>query len=46
MLLGIRVFRGLKLLRTHYRVNGSAMLVGSEVTLPMNSPIYALALLR
>jgi hypothetical protein len=46
LLLGIRVFRGLKLLRTHYRVNGSAMLVGSEVTLPTNAPIRAPALLR
>jgi hypothetical protein len=40
------VFRGLKLLITHYRVNGSATLVGSEVTLPTNVPICATALLR
>jgi hypothetical protein len=32
------VFRGLKLLRTHYRVNGSAILVGSKVTLPTKCP--------
>jgi hypothetical protein len=46
LLLGIRVFRGLKLLRTHYKVNRSAMLVGSKVTLPINAPICAPALLR
>jgi hypothetical protein len=40
------VFRGLKLLRTHYRVNGSGMLVGSEVTLPTNAPIQLPTLLR
>jgi hypothetical protein len=44
--LGIRVLRGLKLLRTHYWVNGSAMLVGKEVTLLTNAPIQALALLK
>jgi hypothetical protein len=46
LLLGIRVFRGLKLLRTHYRVNGSATLAGSELTFPTNAPICATALLR
>jgi hypothetical protein len=46
LLLGIRVLRGIKLLKNHYRVNGSAMLVGSEVTLPTNAPIHAPALLR
>jgi hypothetical protein len=40
------VFIRLELLRTHYRVNRSAMLVGSEVTLPTNTPIHASALLR
>jgi hypothetical protein len=44
--LEIRVFRRLKLLITHYRVNRSATLVGSEVTLPTNAPIYATAHLR
>jgi hypothetical protein len=46
LLLEIRVFRGLKLLRTHYTVNRSAMSVGGEVTLPTNGPIRAPALLR
>jgi hypothetical protein len=46
LLLGIREFRGLKLLRTHYTVNGSAMLVGKEVTLPTNAPIRAPAFLK
>jgi hypothetical protein len=46
LLLEIRVFRGLKLLITHYRVNGDATLVGSEVTLPTNAPIRSTALLR
>jgi hypothetical protein len=45
LLLGIRVFRRLKLLRTRYRVNRSATLVGREVTLPTNAPICATALL-
>jgi hypothetical protein len=43
---GNQSIQKLKLLRTHYRVNGSAMLVGSEVTLSTNSPIHAPALLR
>jgi hypothetical protein len=37
-LLGIRIFKGLKLLRTHYRVNRGASLVGRKVTLPTNAP--------
>jgi hypothetical protein len=40
------VFRGLKVLRTHYRMNGSATLVGIKVTLPTNAPIRATVLLR
>jgi hypothetical protein len=43
LLLEIRVLRGLKLLRTHYRVNGSAMLVERDVTMPTNAPIHVLA---
>jgi hypothetical protein len=46
LVLGIRVFKGLKLLRTHYKVNKTAMLVGSEVTLPANAPIHTPTLLR
>jgi hypothetical protein len=46
LLLGIRIFRGLKLLRTHYRMNGGATLVGRKVTLPTNAPVSATALLR
>jgi hypothetical protein len=46
LLLKIRVFRGLKLLRTHYKVSGSAMLVGNKVTLPTNAPIHTPTLLR
>jgi hypothetical protein len=40
------MLRGLKLLRTHYKVNGNAMLVGSEASLPTNGPIHAIALSR
>jgi hypothetical protein len=45
-LLGIRMFIGLKPLRTHYRVNGGASLVGRKVTLPTKAPTHAAALLR
>jgi hypothetical protein len=34
------------MLRTHYKVNESAMLVGSEVTLLTNASIRATTLLR
>jgi hypothetical protein len=40
------VFRGLKLLRTHYRVNGGATVVGRNVTLPTTAPIHKTTLLR
>jgi hypothetical protein len=40
------MFRGAKLLRTHHRLNGSAMLVEKEVTIPTIAPIHVLALLR
>jgi hypothetical protein len=46
LLLEIRVLRGLKLLRTPYRMNGGATLVGRKVTLPTNAPIRATTLLR
>jgi hypothetical protein len=45
LLLEIKVLRGLKLLRTHYSVNISAMLVEREITMTTNAPIYAPALL-
>jgi hypothetical protein len=40
------MFRGLKPLRTHYRVNGGASLVGRKVILPTNAPTRAAALLK
>jgi hypothetical protein len=40
------VLRGLKLLRTPYRVNRGATLVGRKVTLITNAPIRTTALLR
>jgi hypothetical protein len=40
------MFRGLKPLRTHYRVNRGDSLVGRKVTLPTNAPATATALLR
>jgi hypothetical protein len=40
------MYRRLKLLRTHYRVNGGASLVGRKVTLPTNAPASATALLQ
>jgi hypothetical protein len=40
------VFRGLKPLRTYHGGNGSASLVGRNVTLPINAPTRAVALLR
>jgi hypothetical protein len=40
------VFRELKLLRTHYKVNGGATLVQRKVTLTTNAPIHATALHR
>jgi hypothetical protein len=40
------MFRGLKLLKTHYKVNGGASLVGRKVTLPTNVLASATALLR
>jgi hypothetical protein len=46
LLLEIRVLRGLSLLRTPYRVNGVATLLGRKVTLPSNAPIHTTALLR
>jgi hypothetical protein len=46
LLLRIRMFRGLKPLRTHYRGNESASLVERNVTLPTNAPTRAAALLR
>jgi hypothetical protein len=39
------MFRGLKLLRTHYRGNGGVLLVGRKVTLPTSVPIRATILL-
>jgi hypothetical protein len=45
LLLEIKVLRGLKLLRTHYSVNISAMLVEREITMTTSAPIYAPALL-
>jgi hypothetical protein len=45
LLLGIKMFRGLKLLRTHYRENGGVLLVGRKATLPTNAPTRAAALL-
>jgi hypothetical protein len=41
LLLGIRMFRGLKPLRTHYRGNGGVLLAGRKVTLPTSVPIRA-----
>jgi hypothetical protein len=32
--------------QNHHRLNGSAMLVGKEVTMPINALIHVLALLR
>jgi hypothetical protein len=40
------MFRRLKLLRTHYRVNGGASLVRRKVTLPTNAPASTTTLLR
>jgi hypothetical protein len=40
------MFKGLKLLRTYYRVNGGPSLVGRKVTLPTSAPANATALLR
>jgi hypothetical protein len=40
------MFRGPKLLKTHHRLNGSAMPVLRKVILPTNASIHALALLR
>jgi hypothetical protein len=42
LLLGIRMFRGLKLLWTQCSLNESAMLVARRVILPTNAPTYAL----
>jgi hypothetical protein len=46
LLLGITMFRGPKLLRTHRRLNGSAMLMEKEVTMPINAPILVLVVFR
>jgi hypothetical protein len=35
------MFRGLKLLKTQCRLNGSAMLVERKVILPIDAPIHA-----
>jgi hypothetical protein len=40
------MFSGLKPLRTHYKLNGGASLVGRKVTLPTNAPTSATTLLR
>jgi hypothetical protein len=46
LLLGIRMFRGPKLLKTHRRLIRSAMLVERKVTMPTNAPICAITLLK
>jgi hypothetical protein len=40
------MFIGLKPLKTHYRVNGGSSLLGRKVTLPINAPASATALLK
>jgi hypothetical protein len=45
LLLGTRMFRGLKPLRTHCRENEGVLLVGRKATLPTNAPTHATALL-
>jgi hypothetical protein len=45
LLLGIRMFRGLKPLITHYWGNGGVSLAGRKVTMPTSVPIRATALL-
>jgi hypothetical protein len=41
LLLEVRMFRGLKLLKTQWRLNRSAMLVKRKVILPIDAPIRA-----
>jgi hypothetical protein len=46
LLLGIRVFRGPKLLQMHCRLNGGVLLVGRMIISLIDTPIHAPVLIR